>query len=111
MQIEKVEKGNTVVLRLTGRVGFEDVSTLQTTLNRLIAKGTTRFLIDCQGMDSLDSSALATFLSTYKRIKNGRIAFVHLSPHVDHVFRETHLDEVFPIYSSAEDAMATLGGA
>nr|HPO09130.1 STAS domain-containing protein [bacterium] len=78
-------------------------------LHRLIAKGKTRFLIDCQDMDSLDSSALATFLSTYKRIKNGEIAFVHLSPHVDRVFRETHLDQVFPIYTSTEDAMATLG--
>ena len=107
MRLEKMDMGDVVVLKLSGSVGYEDVSTLRSALNRLVQKGKTQFLIDCQGMDSLDSSALAAFLNTYKRVKGGNILFVHLNPHVARVFRETHLDEVFRICPSMEDAMTT----
>ncbi len=106
MRIEKADMGEVVMLKLSGNISFEDVSTLKTTLHRLVAKGKRQFVIDCESMDSLDSSALATFLSVYKRIKDGSIAFFNLSPHVDRVFRETHLDQVFRVCSSREDAMA-----
>ena len=106
MRIEKVDMGEVVMLKLSGNISYEDVSTLKSTLHRLVAKGKKQFAIDCENMDSLDSSALATFLSAYKRIKDGSIAFFNLSPHVDRVFRETHLDEVFRVCPSMEDAMS-----
>ncbi|MFH1743917.1 MAG: STAS domain-containing protein [bacterium] len=109
MRIEKMDRGDVVILRLSGSIGYEDISTLRTTLNRLVQKGRIQFVIDCEGMDSLDSSALATFLSTYKRVKGGSMSFVHLSPHVDRVFRETHLDQVFRICPTMEEAMAGFG--
>lgn len=106
MRMEKVDVGDVVVVKLFGNIGYEDVSTLQTALHRITAQGKNQLLIDCKDTDSLDSSALTAFLYTYKRVKGGSIAFVNLSPHVDRVFRESHLDEIFRICTNMEDAMS-----
>jgi anti-sigma B factor antagonist len=101
-----MDMGDVVMLKLSGNVVFEDVPTLQTALHRITNQGKNQILIDCKDMDSLNSTALATFLSTYKRVRGGSIAFVNLSPHVERVFRETHLDQFFRLCPTVEDAMA-----
>jgi len=106
MRLEKVDMGDIVLLKLSGNIMFEDISTLRTALHRLTSQGKKRFLIDCKDMDSMNSSALATFLYTYKRAKDSSIAFFNLSPHVDRIFRETHLDKIFRICPTMEEAMA-----
>lgn len=106
MRLEKVDMGDVVVLKISGNVMFEDVPTLRTALHRITSQGKNQLVIDCKEMDSMNSSALAAFLSTYKRVKGGSIAFINLCPHVDRIFRETHLDQFFRICPSMEEAMA-----
>ena len=59
-------------------------------------------------MDSLNSQALATFMSAYRMLKEGFISFANANPHVRAVFETTHLDQRFHLYDTVEDAISEM---
>ena len=105
MRIEKTLAGNVVLLKITGAIAFTDVSTLRTTLHRIAREGNKNIIVDCSSMDSMNSLALATFLAAYKAMKDGRVVFAHANPHVVRILHSTHLDDMFPLYTTVEQAL------
>ena len=108
MRIEKQTLGEMVLLKVSGSISFNDTSTLKSLLHRLAHEGKKKIIVDCQEMDSINSQALATFLSAYKAVKDGVIVFANVNPHVERVFRSTHLDTMFPLYETVQAAVEAI---
>lgn len=105
MRLEKTAVGEVALLRVSGTISFSDISTLKSTLSRVVREGKNKIVVDCKQMDSLNSKALAIFLSAYKSLEGGTIAFASANDHVSRIFHTTNLDTMFPLYDSVESAV------
>lgn len=106
MRIEKSVSGDVVLLKISGAISFNDVHTLRTNLKRVTKEGKNYIVVDCTDMDSINSQALAAFLSVYKSIEeNGGVAFANVNPHVQRIFHSTHLDDLFHVYPTVTEAV------
>ncbi|MBN2327043.1 MAG: STAS domain-containing protein [Candidatus Omnitrophica bacterium] len=105
MRLEKTTIGDVALLKITGSISFSDISTLKTSLHRILREGKNKIVVDCRQMDSLNSKALAIFLSAYKSLEGGTIAFAGANEHVTRIFHTTNLDTMFPLYDTIENAV------
>lgn len=106
MRIEKSVMGDVVLFKISGAITFNDVHTLRTNLKRVTKEGKHYIVVDCTDMDSINSQALASFLSVYKSIQDkGGVAFANVNTHVQRIFNSTHLDDLFQIYPSVTEAV------
>lgn len=66
-----------------------------------------RVIIDLRGVEYIDSSGFAFFLSLHKAAKNnyGILKFVHPEPRVGDLFNTLHLHTVFEIYDNMNDCV------
>ncbi|MEW6235576.1 MAG: STAS domain-containing protein [Candidatus Omnitrophota bacterium] len=108
MRLVKKALGDAVLLQVSGSIMFADTSTLKTALHRLAKEGKKKIIVDISAMDSLNSQALASFLSGYKMLRDGTIAFAGANPHVARVFQVAKLDDLFPMFDSVEQAATSL---
>lgn len=111
MRIDKSVVGDVVLLRISGSIAYTDAPLLKTTLHRIIREGRKNIVVDCRDMDSLNSKALASLLSVYKQVKGGGVAFANPNPHVSEILRSTHLDDLFEIHGSVNEAIESLKSA
>lgn len=109
MRLEKMVKGDVVLLKVSGTISFNDTSTLKSALHRIAKEGKNKIIVDCAEMDSLNSRALSIFLSAYRSLNNGIISFANVNPHVTQVFHTSKLDDIFPLHKTLEDALRDLG--
>ena len=63
MKVSTRAKEGVSIVDLGGRLIVADSRTLQETIRALLAKGTTRILINLQGLDMMDSSGLGELVS------------------------------------------------
>ncbi len=111
MRIEKSVVGEVALLKISGAITFNDVHTLKTSLKRLLKEGKDKIVVDCTNMDSINSQALASFLSAYKSMpETGVVAFANLNTHVLRIFTSTHLDDLFTIYPTVTEAVEAIKG-
>lgn len=108
MRLVKKSLGDVVLLQVSGSITYTDTSTLKSQLHRLAKEGKTKIIVDVSQMDSLNSQALASFLSGYKSLKEGTIAFAGANQHVAKVFHVARLDELFPMFDTVEEAVNSL---
>ncbi len=66
-----------------------------------------RVIVDLKGVDYVDSSGFASFLSMNKAAKNnyGTLKFVNLEPRVRELFQALHLHTVFEMYDDMEECV------
>ncbi|MBD3268191.1 STAS domain-containing protein [bacterium] len=108
MRLEKTAKGDIILLKVSGSISFSDTSTLKSALHRIAREGKNKIVVDCADMDSLNSRALSIFLSAYRSLNDGVIAFANANPHVTQVFHTSRLDDIFPLHSSVNDAVESV---
>lgn len=67
-------------------------------------------IIDLSGVDFIDSSGLGVLIGWFKTVNQaqGKIAYVGLAEYVKKIISLAKLDKIFPIYSSASEAIAHL---
>ena len=75
-----------------------------------ITHGNGRIIVNLSYVEFIDSSFLGALVSGLKLIKarKAKIALVELHPHVQTTLSLTHMDRIFPIYHSVEEAMREL---
>jgi anti-sigma B factor antagonist len=66
-----------------------------------------KLLMDFEGIDFVDSSGFGAFLSVMKTAgrNGGSLKLCNLKPEVVKLFKLLHLDHVFDIYSTTEEAI------
>lgn len=72
-----------------------------------INHGKGKIIVNLAYVEFIDSSFLGSLVAGVKLIKEkgGKIIIVGLHPHVRITFELTHMDKIFPIYLTVEEAM------
>jgi len=68
------------------------------------------FIFDMHNVEFVDSACLGRLISLLQAVKNvnGQIALVRCQPNVEFLLRMTHLDNLFGVYDSLEEAAKSL---
>jgi anti-sigma B factor antagonist len=80
---------------------------------RLLGHGTVKNVVmDFHNTDYYGSTALGFFVKVMNRVRagNGRLAFCGVSDHEKEILQATDLDELWPVYSSREEAIRAVEG-
>ncbi|MGI6456709.1 MAG: STAS domain-containing protein [bacterium] len=106
--MQRKSVGDIVLLKVNGSVTFSDEHTLKSALHRITTEGKKKIAVDCSRMDALNDNALSAFLKAYRTFKDGHVAFAGPNAHVRRVFQESHLDTLFEIHETIDDAVESL---
>ncbi|HEY3917300.1 MAG TPA: STAS domain-containing protein [Stellaceae bacterium] len=107
MELNESQVGNTLVLRIVGRVDSSVAKQLEEKVRDLIGRDS-RIVVDLSAMDYVSSAGLRSFLTLAKgaRAKNQRLALCAMRPDIDEIFDLGGIKELFEIFETV-DAAAT----
>lgn len=104
--------GDVQVLHLKGRLDLEAAPKFESLVNKLIAGGETRFVLECRDLKYVSSSGLGAFIACGKQLSGGgALVFAALSSHLQSLFEMTGIASMFTICNSEQDALNRLGVA
>ena len=79
-------------------------------LNTIMKKNGAKLILNMQGLEFIDSSAIGTLISVLKTSKENRGTFYlcNLSPEVNDLLEVMQLQTVFDIYSTLDEAISKI---
>ena len=91
----------------TRRATVDLVPEIKEKLISEINHGNGQIIINLSYVEFIDSSFLGALVAGFKLVKSrkGKIVLVDLHPHVQTTMSLTHMDKIFPIYHTVEEAM------
>jgi anti-anti-sigma factor len=75
-------------------------------LKELLADGVSQLLLNLEGVDFIASTGLRVILATGKKL-GGRLALCNLNPTVADVFRMSGFGQMFDVFDTEEEALAS----
>jgi anti-sigma B factor antagonist len=107
MKISVREYGAARVVDLTGDVDLGTSPELRRTLFDLLEVAP-KLAVNLRALRYIDSSGIATLIEVLKGAQRLEKQFVlfGLSPAVEHVFRLTHVNRIFQVFQTEEEAVA-----
>ncbi|MEX1043178.1 MAG: STAS domain-containing protein [Acidimicrobiia bacterium] len=104
LQVDSIPDGCCVTVRLSGEVDIASVDQIRTaTRNARDQHDASHLIVDCQGLDFLDSSGVKAFLEAHDAFA-GKVVLVRPRRVVSRVFEVTGLDELFAVADSVDRA-------
>lgn len=99
------------ILGFGGDIDVASAVTVRDALDRVIAAGHHRIVLDLSEVRFIDSTGLGVMVGRLKAVRDlgGDMHLVCASPRIARVLAITSLDEVFTIHESVDDAVAALG--
>ena len=109
MKVEVTERDGANVVAVEGDVDMSTAPDLRQILQRVVSNRPDAVIVDLSGVPYIDSSGLATLVECYQGTQRGggRMGLSGLSQSVFEVFRMTHLDKHFTIYSTLDEAVTS----
>ncbi|HRK89920.1 MAG TPA: STAS domain-containing protein [Anaerolineales bacterium] len=106
MDIIKSSRDNLPVLQLKGRFDAHEVEPVNAWLAEHTGKGEARIIVNLEGVNFIDSTALSTLVRGLKncRERNGDLHICSLQQPVRVIFELTRLDKAFDIFPTEEEA-------
>ena len=97
MDIKTNESGEKATVTINGTITFKNSNELRVVLVNLSKKKIKEIRIDMQGVDYLDSSAIATFIECLKLTKSygGNLILYNLNETCKDIFMIARLDKIF----------------
>ncbi|QGG48746.1 STAS domain-containing protein [Heliorestis convoluta] len=88
-----------VTVRLTGTVSVKEATALREALLEYVEKGHSRFIINMESLDFIDSAGLGVLVAIHKRARQqgGELILQGIKGMVKEVFELTRLTKVFNI--------------
>ena len=95
---EFIEEGSAVLLRLSGRMTFNDRATMKRVTKSLIAERKSRVVIDLSVLDYVDSAAIGMLLIIAETLRStgGTMALENAQGQVARVLSVTKIYELIP---------------
>lgn len=112
LNITEERVGDVTLLRLSGRLEVEEGDIVfRDHVNRLLADGRVKIVLDFKGLTRIDSAGIGMLVSKLlsTRTRGGTIKLLHLTRHTDHLIDITRLDTVFEIYEDEAAAIRSFG--
>ena len=109
MDISILDSGKVSVVKVKGHVGSETASDLEAALKQLLEANKFHIVLDLKEVDVLSSLGLRAIVVTHKSARrvNGDLRLASPSPAVEKVLRTVGMMQMFDIYSSSEEAVAS----
>ena len=110
MQIETRREADVTILKpLESAVDSANAPEFKRHLRDAIATGSDLVVIDAVEVDFMDSAGLGALIGSLKALEGrGEIAISGASESVEQLLKTTGLDRLFKVFSTPEDAIATL---
>ncbi len=108
MEIVRTENGSIAVLRLKGRFDAHEVEPVNAWLQEQVEKGNIKIIINLDGVNFIDSTALSTLVRGLKKCRenHGDLHLCTLQQPVRVIFELTRLDKAFDIFAMEDDAVS-----
>ena len=107
LELDVSRTGDTAVVRCSGRIVFgEETDELRWVILNLLNERQ-RIVMNLAWIEYIDSSGLGTLVASFisARYRGVEIKFAALSPRAQHVLVSTHVDRLFDVYDSSEEAI------
>jgi anti-sigma B factor antagonist len=114
MKIAETQVGDVTIIRLTGRLGLDEGDLVfRDYVNRLVAEGRVKIVLDLKDVTHIDSAGLGMLVSKYVSTRNrdGTIKLLNLTRRSNHLMGITRLATVFEIFDEEADALRSFGAA
>ena len=100
-------EGAYTIIEVVGELDVHTVRRLRERLAALVAEGNHHIVVDLQGVDFLDSTALGVLVGGLRRVHpyDGSFQLVCTNERILRIFRITGMINVFQIHSSPEAAV------
>ena len=110
MQVQSQREGETLSVRVAGRVDGASAPTFEEELERAVGDEDTFVLLDLEELSYISSAGLRVVLLTAKKIwkRGGRLVLCSLQPSVQEVMETTNFHRIFSICDSRAQALDTL---
>lgn len=107
--VQSRDEGVWTVIDVEGEVDMFTAPKLRERIVQTVDAGRHRIVVDLEGVSFIDSTGLGTLVGGLKRVKEhqGILALVCTSRPVLRVLDITGLDNVFPTFSSVDEALAS----
>ena len=108
LRTEVSEIAGWTVVNVWGELDVATAPSLRETLIRLVGEGSTRLVLDLEGVDFLDSTGLGTIISALKRARphGGDLRLVSTQARITRLFEITGLDKAVPLLPTLDAAVA-----
>lgn len=111
MQINERENADIKILDLSGSMYLNQGDPeLQAKVNSAIEAGAKKLLLNMEGLEEMDSSALGSLVRIHARTRDAgaELALAAIRPMVYILFEATRMNRVFKIYDTEANAIAAL---
>src|SRR5438093_10308149 len=108
MQIVERRLGEVMILRLNGRLVYEDgFEDLRQALNRVLGEGNTKILLNLDEVTYLDSAGVGLIACKYVTVRRhgGQLKLCNLRPRSHEVLNITKLLTIFESFDNETDAV------
>lgn len=108
VKIKVRQKADVTIIEVEGKVNINSYKLIET-VGFLMDQGVTRIIIDMQKVDFIDYNGLSVLAITYKSALNrkGMMKLSGVSLHALELLRIVKLDDVFDIYNTLKEALAS----
>ena len=103
---------NVVILKFTGEFDTFNLPGFSERIDRMIALGDTKMVLDLHLLKFINSAALGYLIKARKNVEDegGELALARVQPAITRILEMAHLDEVLPSFQTVEEAIVYLGG-
>ncbi len=110
LQHERI--GDATVVSIRTELDANTAQRAKEALDRLIAGGETRLLVDLSNLDYIDSAGLSVLVSILKgaRARGGDVRLFGVNDSIKMIFDLTRLSRVFRIFPDREEALSSFAG-
>lgn len=107
MEINVREEGTIRIVSCEGRLDAQVSGVVKDQIKQHIDEGSTRLVLDLQGVEFLDSSGLGALVASLRKVKEkkGEIKLSGLRPEVRSIFDITRVSRLFHIYDDVQKAL------
>jgi anti-sigma B factor antagonist len=110
LSVERM-KDDIVVVRLLPRQILDEIqiTEISQSLKELVDSGSNKIILDFSTVDHFSSSALGMLITLKKQVESekGSLKLCYIRAQILKVFKITRLDEIFSIYKTAPEALAS----
>ena len=102
--------GGIHVFRVAGEVDLKSSPQLREKLQAVLKEKPKGIILEMSGCNYIDSSGIATLVETLQRLKKdgGKMAIAGAVQRVKDIFEIAHLDGIFPMFASQDEALESL---
>lgn len=110
MEIAARKEKNALVVSVKGRLDADTAPQFENSMFNLISRGENILIINFAHLEYISSAGVRSILATAKKIqeKRGELLFAGLKDPVKEVFRISGFKTIFRIFSTDEEALATM---